>query len=97
MGAVGGFRSVHINRLRHSSSPARRGRGTAQRAGEGAIARSASPPLHNCPFILPMSGRNWKFITTGIPVLAARSVSDRCRSGLTVGMSGCKFQLVRSC
>ena len=52
---------------------------------------------HNCPFILPMSGGNWKFITVGIPVLAARSVSDRCRSGLMVGMSGCKFQLVRSC
>jgi len=52
---------------------------------------------HNCPFILPMSGRIWKFITAGIPVLAARSISDRCRSGLMVGMSGCKFQLVRSC
>ena len=50
----------------------------------------------NCPFILPMSGGNWKFITVGILVLAARSVSGRCRSGLTVGISGCKFQLVRS-
>ena len=24
------------------------------------------------PFILPMSGRSWKFITAGIPILAAR-------------------------
>jgi hypothetical protein len=27
------------------------------------------------PFILPMSGRSWKFITAGIPTLAARSSS----------------------
>jgi len=50
-----------------------------------------------CPFILPVSGRNWKFITAGIPGLAARSASDRCRIGPMVGMSGCKFQPVRSC
>ena len=49
-----------------------------------------------CPFILPMSGRNWKFITAGIPGLAARSASGRCRSGRMVDMSGYKFRLVRS-
>ena len=27
----------------------------------------------NRPFILPMSGRKWKFITDGIRILAARS------------------------
>lgn len=27
------------------------------------------------PFILPMSGRSWKSITAGIPILAARSSS----------------------
>jgi len=27
------------------------------------------------PFILPMSGRSWKFNTAGIPILAARSAS----------------------
>jgi hypothetical protein len=27
----------------------------------------------NRPFILPMSGRKWKFITGGIRILAARS------------------------
>jgi hypothetical protein len=33
-----------------------------------------SPQGHH-PFILPMSGRNWKFNTAGIPILAARSAS----------------------
>ena len=30
-------------------------------------------PERNRPFILPMSGRKWKFITGGIRILAARS------------------------
>ena len=30
-------------------------------------------PERNSPFILPMSGRKWKFITDGIRILAARS------------------------
>src|SRR5215813_332445 len=30
---------------------------------------------NNHPFILPMSGRSWKFSTAGIPILAARSLS----------------------
>ena len=31
------------------------------------------PVERNRPFILPMSGRKWKFITDGIRILAARS------------------------
>jgi len=31
------------------------------------------PPYRNRPFILPMSGRKWKFTTDGIRILAARS------------------------
>ena len=31
------------------------------------------PPERYQPFILPMSGRKWKFITGGIRILAARS------------------------
>jgi hypothetical protein len=38
-------------------------------AGEEAIPAIES----NRPFILPMSGRKWKFITDGIRILAARS------------------------
>jgi hypothetical protein len=32
------------------------------------------------PFILPMSGRSWKSITAGIPILAARSSPGALRS-----------------
>jgi hypothetical protein len=35
--------------------------------------RQASQLSHYQPFILPMSGRKWKFITGGIRILAARS------------------------
>lgn len=42
----------------------------------------------HCPFILPMSGRNLKSITAGIPILAAGSASGRSRSALTVAMFG---------
>jgi hypothetical protein len=43
--------------------------------------RAAVGPCEQCilsveryqPFILPMSGRKWKFITDGIRILAARS------------------------
>ncbi len=37
--------------------------------GEGPV----STPECHCPFILPMSVRNWKFIIVGIRILAARS------------------------
>ena len=33
-----------------------------------------APERHH-PFILPMSGRSWKFNTAGIPILAATSAS----------------------
>jgi hypothetical protein len=33
------------------------------------------------PFILPMSGRKWKFITGGIRILAARSAFAVWNSG----------------
>ena len=39
-----------------------------------------------CPFILPMSGRSWKFITDGIRILAARCKSGRSRIELTAAM-----------
>ena len=40
----------------------------------------------HCPFILPMSGRNLKSITAGIPILVAKSASGRSKSTLTVAM-----------
>jgi hypothetical protein len=40
-------------------------------AGEGPV---FAPDGHH-PFILPMSGRRWKSITAGIPILATRSSS----------------------
>jgi hypothetical protein len=43
--------------------------GAAIGAGEQRIL----PIERNRPFILPMSGRKWKFITDGIRILAARS------------------------
>ena len=39
-----------------------------------AVQEAASAHCHH-PFILPMSGRSWKFNTAGIPILAARSAS----------------------
>ena len=44
---------------------------TAIAAGEEMI---LATECHH-PFILPMSGRSWKFNTAGIPILAARSAS----------------------
>jgi hypothetical protein len=35
--------------------------------------QSIFPVERDRPFILPMSGRKWKFITDGIRILAARS------------------------
>ena len=43
--------------------------GTVVGAGEECV---LSIERHH-PFILPMSVRSWKFITGGIPILAARS------------------------
>jgi hypothetical protein len=43
------------------------------------------------PFILPMSGRKWKFITGGIHILAARSafvVWNSGRPGLFLKVQG---------
>ncbi len=40
-------------------------------------------PERNCPFILPMSGRSWRFSTAGTPILAARFGFARSRSALT--------------
>jgi hypothetical protein len=37
-----------------------------------------------CPFILPMSGRNLKCITAGIPIFVAGFVSGRSRNALMV-------------
>jgi hypothetical protein len=39
----------------------------------GAAEQPRLPTQSNRPFILPMSGRKWKFITDGIRILAARS------------------------
>jgi len=39
------------------------------------------------PFILPMSGRRWKFIIDGTRILAARSVSAGLRNGRLAGFS----------
>lgn len=44
--------------------------GPTLETGEGPV----STPEGLCPFILPISVRNWKFITVGIPILAARPV-----------------------
>ena len=53
-------------------------------AGIGAGEEVVLAPQRNCPFILPMSGRNLKSITAGIPILVARSASGRSRNALTV-------------
>ena len=34
----------------------------------------------NHPFILPMSGRSWKSITGGTPILGIRCLYAKCRS-----------------
>jgi hypothetical protein len=39
----------------------------------GACKEPGFSPQRNRPFILPMSGRKWKFITDGIRILDARS------------------------
>jgi hypothetical protein len=39
----------------------------------GAAEQPGFSPHRNRPFILPMSGRKWKFITDGIRILVARS------------------------
>jgi hypothetical protein len=43
--------------------------GAAVRSGKKVVLAAEG----NRPFILPMSGRKWKFITGGIRILAARS------------------------
>lgn len=42
--------------------------GAAVRACKGPIAS----PDYKSPFILPMSGMSWKFITAGIPIMGTR-------------------------
>jgi len=49
--------------------------GGAFSAGIGTGEQPVLSPQGNYPFILPMSGKNWKFITAGIPILAVRSSS----------------------
>jgi transposase-like protein len=44
------------------------------RTGALAVGQSEAK-VRFAPFILPMSGRSWKSITAGIPILAARSSS----------------------
>jgi hypothetical protein len=48
-------------------------RGRANAAGIRAGKKVVFPGHRNQPFILPVSGRKWKFTTDGIRILAARS------------------------
>ena len=42
-----------------------------------------------CPFILPMSGRGWTFITDGIRILAARCKSKAPRDSMSAASVRC--------
>jgi hypothetical protein len=64
------------------------------RSGVGASKKPVLSSDSYCPFILPMSGRNWKFTTAGIPCLAARFVFVRCMIAPMAAMSGCSFAAV---
>jgi hypothetical protein len=62
--------AIHLGR----DDQAVHGRGALSATIRPAEQPRLSPEGHH-PFILPMSGRSWKFNTAGIPILAARSAS----------------------
>ena len=55
-------------------------------AGVGASEQIVLAAESNGPFILPMSGRSWRFTTAGIPILAVRFLFARSRSAPTAAM-----------
>jgi hypothetical protein len=63
----------------------------------GAAEQPALPAQGYSPFILPMSGRSWKFATAGIPMLGARFRFARSRSTRVAAMCGFAVPTGSSC
>jgi hypothetical protein len=66
-------------------------------AGIGAGEQVVLAAQRYSPFILPMSGRSWKFATAGIPMLGARFRFAKSRSTPVAAMCGSAVPTGSSC